>query len=470
MIQTQPDRLGAFICVFRSPTAIAEYFRAMGFLVPPDYKTRPQLADAPLNVGLCGDPEARLLQEEYQRSLLKEKGTPSEYSDELIKKLRCKNLSTLEDLTNIIQNGVEDLLPPIYASPGCDQGANSILPDSYSTDFLPPAIAMGAVADNIFAGLAHKYNRDLLVGHGFLNMVLSDRHGRGLRGHNNLVNFMAEIRPLLDADNTLTDRNLFPPTVAEHLRTRLEEFGKGTGQGGITSNYYEAENNFWLNSETRNFSKKAVWDAEREEFTYGSENRKIPDLVLKFEDYKIDKDVSKNDAPYAFRLMYSHWVAPDGVADFSEPIDRYRLRMEEDIWDTGDSDSGYIADFTTSDETLDVVMDVAGSESIPPDVFDFIKLGSDIESSAPRVSFTAGPEYSLGGLAVGDSLLVDPHSVTFAKLIRKRIEDNWDVGRIVSPIIDPKDALDAFEVMLRHQIYPRSQYVKSQRPCDIKKF
>ena len=117
MIATQPERLGVFSCIFPSANSIADFFKSMGYLVPQEYKTRSPLPDAPLNIALCGDPEAIALQDEYQCNLLMEKGVPADKCNELIEKLRCKNLSTFDELTNLMQNGIEDLMPPYTLLP-----------------------------------------------------------------------------------------------------------------------------------------------------------------------------------------------------------------------------------------------------------------------------------------------------------------------------------------------------------------
>lgn len=458
MIQTQPARLGAFACIFPSPQAISDYFKSMGYLVPVEYKTRADSAETPLNIGLCGDPESILLQNEYQKALLISKGVPSESCDSLITGLRCKNLNTLEDLTNVLQNGFENFLPPIYASPGCDDASNAILPDLNTVDYVPTTAAKNVATRGTMAILARKHNQDLLVGHGFLNMVLSDRHGRGLRGHNNLIRFMNGVGSPFNFKNIYTDENLFPPTVAEHLRTILENYG----DGGVTyGGAIESIDNFNLTRQKRTYSRKSFYDAEEEVFRPTlPEERKKYDLVLKYEDYKVGKEVSKNDAPYAFRLMYSHFVLDDdGVTPkFDGPIDYYGLRIEEDIWEEGDSSASSIGDWTNPlSPTTDVVLDSFGQGLIEGDVYTL--MSSDTEediSTREGMNLTSGREYEIGGLDIKakvDTFKKDPHSVAFASLVRKRIEDNWQPGFASFGGLSPDEALDAFERMLRNQYY-----------------
>lgn len=169
----------------------------------------------PANPSICSSPEQINKFKELRCELLGDR-VSAKQCEQLFCDLRDDNISDLEDLTTILNNGVEqytaDKVPNIISEPGCSDG---LLP--YET---PEALnmAMGFVTAGIEA-LELEYLDDMMgtgftffgsgdKNFGFLNMVLSDTNGMPLTNHHRkssnrraYVNFTTNVENGGEPDN-----------------------------------------------------------------------------------------------------------------------------------------------------------------------------------------------------------------------------------------------------------------------------
>ena len=213
-----------------SDEAVCDFFNGMGNLLPADARSTmgdflnslDEEDELPANPTLCATPEDLNKFCDFRKNLLDGRATASQAE------LMCENdqndlLSQLDDLTNSLQQGPQEMLndsiPPLISDPGCDNG---VLP------FEPEAVNYVANQSlNITMKQIHiDFSTDMLGNGpgernwGLMNMILSDTLGNPLTAHyrkafndDNYVNFVV--------DGNTDAKGQFPAYVAEWMREQL---------------------------------------------------------------------------------------------------------------------------------------------------------------------------------------------------------------------------------------------------------
>ena len=185
-----------FLDALPTKSALGDLFENIGLLMPVQVRdtmrtfleTVPVDDDLPANPSLCATPEDLEAFKERQCMLLEGRAT-EEDCEVMFKDLENELLEDMEEITNLMQRGVNnvinDALPPIVSQPGCDDG---IVPFQTEQDI---KISANSIDGNM-QQLAISYSKDMLgngglfAGNedwGFINMILSDTHGRALSTH-----------------------------------------------------------------------------------------------------------------------------------------------------------------------------------------------------------------------------------------------------------------------------------------------
>tara|TARA_R110002020_G_scaffold93344_2_gene225226 strand:- start:6169 stop:12507 length:6339 start_codon:yes stop_codon:yes gene_type:complete len=289
-----------------SDQAVCDFFNGMGNLLPAD--TRSSMGDfldslgeedeLPANPTLCATPEDLNRFCEFRTNLLAGRST------KLQAELMCQNeqddlLSQLDDLTNALQQGPQEMLnnaiPPLMSDPGCDNG---ILP------FEPEAVNYVANQSlNLTMKQIHlDFSTDMLGNGpgernwGLMNMILSDTLGNPLTAHyrkafndNSYVNFVV--------DGDTNSKGQFPAYVAEWMQEQLGSLNTSVE----TNNNFREEKTITRTFEQLNLSlyggvstvdlpdfgynTYAVVKTEEQQVEFIKQGRKKdPDLQLEFRD------------------------------------------------------------------------------------------------------------------------------------------------------------------------------------------
>ena len=181
----------------------------------------------PANPSLCATPEDIANFKDRRCALLEGRATPEQCAA-MFDGLQNELLENMEELTQMMENGIgntiADALPPLVSQPGCDDG---IVPFETEDDIaLANALNKGTLEQ-----LQIDYSKDMLGNGGlfagdsdwgFMNMILSDTHGRALSTHRRRV---AGFKDYVDyvTENNLDDVDVdeqegqFPAYVAEWL-------------------------------------------------------------------------------------------------------------------------------------------------------------------------------------------------------------------------------------------------------------
>tara|TARA_R110001583_G_scaffold7472_14_gene36987 strand:- start:4160 stop:10645 length:6486 start_codon:yes stop_codon:yes gene_type:complete len=181
---------------FSNKSDLADFFASMGNLFPADVRnamqdmlnTTPAANDVPANPSLCASPQAIDDFKELRCELLSNRATAAQCRD-MFDNIQAENLEDLGDLGDILQKGfpkmLEDALPPLISTPGCDDG---LIPFE-SEDSIK--VTSTVISDSL-KGLKISYAKDMIGQGGFLtgdaswgmvNMILSDTSGIPLSKH-----------------------------------------------------------------------------------------------------------------------------------------------------------------------------------------------------------------------------------------------------------------------------------------------
>ena len=361
----------SFLCIFPNVSSIKDFFSSLGSMIDSDFMTAEP--GQPVFPGVCSDVSGANQIDELRRQLLGRQGLDVDLVEAQIELLKCQAVSDLEDLINIAQNGIFANVPPLIDSPGCD--TPGILPRDPSPESLPTGpLAMTQGPFGLFEGtfdiMDKFYYKDLMGKGGFLNMVLSDRDGRGRREHNTFVAMQSVFGIFSPRPNT--HEELLPVSVSKYLEWILKNPG--------------AEHENSVKFITQPFAPDGVPNT--------------PDMILGYSNYFPDTE----EEWYEFELNYTH-------ADYDSAVlnNRYRVVLDEVFNYTKDP-----AIEETPTGTFSERLAIDADPGLPDGVQEFIEteLGLDIESTL--VSGT--PE---GTTAAA----LSPQAVVFGKYIEKILRD-----------------------------------------------
>jgi hypothetical protein len=186
------DQIPGLSCM--SPSDIGTLFGALGKIVNPELIERAQLMDdldTPVCESICASPEQLQRFEEIRCDAMKRKGLSPEQCEEQLNALRERAKEDLADLANILNGGPFHDFPALIGSdPICPDSGDPFAPGGSILPEIPKVLndASTDAAKKIFDAIAEEHIDDLVGHRGFLDMVLSDSNGRGLKAHERAIN------------------------------------------------------------------------------------------------------------------------------------------------------------------------------------------------------------------------------------------------------------------------------------------
>ena len=173
--------------------ALGSFFGGMGNLMPADVRAGmrdflqqlPENDLVPANPSICATPEQLETFNALRCEILDGRATPEQCS-EMLDNLKDQIVEDLDDLTSVLQGGldayIENNMPPLVSDPGCDNG---LLPYESDEQIQAGTAALG----NQLEQLKVDYSTDMLgngpreSNWGMINMMLSDTMGQPLTAH-----------------------------------------------------------------------------------------------------------------------------------------------------------------------------------------------------------------------------------------------------------------------------------------------
>lgn len=268
---------------FANKSDLADFFSSLGNLFPADVRsamqdmlnTTPAVDDVPANPSLCASPQAKNDFKELRCELLANRATATQCRD-MFDNIQAENLEDLGDLGDILQTGfpkmLEDALPPLISTPGCDDG---LIPFE-SEDSIK--VTSTVISDSL-KGLKISYAKDMIGQGGFLtgdaswgmvNMILSDTSGTPLSKHQQnayskirVVDFAETISPPIGVDGvmdilmgkspppTSMQQGMYPSYVAEWLQQEM--ISVSTDLNFVSNNKYKESQAFYRSFEALGF-------------------------------------------------------------------------------------------------------------------------------------------------------------------------------------------------------------------------
>ena len=221
---------------------MADFFKNCGNLFPTPFRgairdmldALPDADDLPANPSLCATPEDLENFQNRRCTLLSGRATP-EQCDIMFQNLQDEMLEDLDDLNQVLNNGVpnmlENALPPLISTPGCDDG---IIPYESEESVNTAAQTLAQSMEQ----LKIDFSQDMLgngpgkSNWGMLNLVLSDTEGMPLTAHmRRTFNRRRNVDFVTQVDNAdwfdpgppdvRVQRGQFPGYVAEWLQSQM---------------------------------------------------------------------------------------------------------------------------------------------------------------------------------------------------------------------------------------------------------
>ncbi len=369
---------------FSNKSAIGNFFRNFGNLLPADFREQAQqFVDGleeddqlPANPSLCASPEQI---EEFcsLRSQILEGRASAEQIAQL-----CRPGEEFADIASIIQDGIpktlESGIPPIVSEPGCNNG---LFP--YETEQQTAATAQ--VMNKNLEQLMIAFSYDMLGNGpgernwGLMNMVLSDTLGRPFTAHSRkvfndpgrqqYVDFYVVSDVALDEEDgpeditdnyakTKRQKGAFPVYIAEWMTQ--ENNGQIAGSIGI-NNQIQPDKTTVKDFDELNLGLRVTplelpdygyrvqfeVDYDNKQVKFVEKKRKAtPDLSINFSSNMLEDDKE------GYKFSMSAYFADLGNKG-NYPTDNVRLKITETIIEDGDKElqEDYL-EFLASDSTL----------------------------------------------------------------------------------------------------------------------
>ena len=415
-----------WVCVFNNTSSISDLFKALGALIPPEYKMLPRQESMPILPAYCADQSAVDEFYENQCILLKQKGPLSEERcNEIIDGIQDRAKQDIQTLSDLAQNGgpLENLLPEIFADdPQC--------PGTWNAGIFPrneeSVVAAASTANKaIFDSFEHLSQKDMNGTKGVLNMVLAAKNGRGFRAHmfnlENFAMFTANKFPTQVAGHL---KNIYQDTFAENLsfQTREDEFTRTTiWAADEEPSFAISERNFSARCYPSNTDFSSDYLEKNEVTVFGNKSisLKTPDFKMQYADYK-------NEQQYSFELEYSNYEISN---DRSVLNDYYRVLITHKALAGGDEPDGV----ELLDGTYVWHEGFSGVEKGEEEVRELIDLASE--------------DYHSIDIEEKLDLKKSPKNSIYAELIRgswdEPVERISEIDPLFSPITMPQEIEDA---------------------------
>ena len=320
-----PDSYGA--CDgFSTSAGVSNTFCAFGSIIPEKYKNMPPgtPADRPVYPALCNE-EALEQINDMRCQLYSQRGMTEEQCADALEQIRKRTGQEIAQLATLAQNGIEDLLPPLFSSDPC---AASIFP---AVDPISSA-ASSKITSLTMDILKTEHRKDLVDDQtalwrdsgkgGIINMIMSNKYGEEFTRH------------FKDLQKDEDQVNRFPEKIATHLvENHLKEGGFFTvdSRAGVeTTSETEEVDAVWGIDRARSFitdiddsnigKHSTVNEEETPEIT-----RKKPDVVMGWKDYtgKVSNDTAD------FKLEYSSFELDESGKSIMN--DYCRIRMSDTV-------------------------------------------------------------------------------------------------------------------------------------------
>ena len=390
----------SFLCIFPNTAAIEDFFRYLGDMIDSSFLNRGERGQ-PVFSGVCQDVTSAAEADNLRRQLFTSKGLSSSEVLKQLEYLKCQALDDLEELVKITQDGLFADFPNLLDGPDCS--TPGIIPRDPSMDDLPQGpvgLLQGpfGLFDGAFDLYEKMYYKDLMGRGGFLNLVLSDRLGKGRREHNSFVALQSVFG--IFSKNPNSHEELLPVTVAKYLQWVLQHPGETMGPGD------------------RKFVEVEMRNGQ---FALGYNNY-FPETEDEWYQFQMICDLATVNP--TVRLNNEYFFSMEETFNFTK----------EPAIDEGPD--GQFVEMTTFE----------GDPGLPDGVEDFITLdlGLDIES-------VPGGELSDGGFATAQSAV-------FGKYIEKRIRDALKPETIGKPTTEASLAFIADACMTEMYEYINSRF------------
>lgn len=231
-----------------SKQSLSDFFENCGNLFPVSVRgairdllnALPAVDDMPANPSLCANPEDLDNFKDRRCTLLSGRATP-EQCDQMFKEMQDEMIEDLDQLNNVLQGGIpamlEDALPPLVSTPGCDDG---LIPfeseDSVSTASQTLAQSMEQLKIDFSTDMIG--NGPGKSNWGLMNLILSDTSGAPLTAHMRnefLRPDYVDLVSNVDAPDNLIEaifmnprpteaqKGQFPGYVAEWLQSQMSD-------------------------------------------------------------------------------------------------------------------------------------------------------------------------------------------------------------------------------------------------------
>ena len=175
--------------IFGDPQNVADFFNSLGNIIDltelENLVSQLEGDSTYITPSICADPLALENVDKIRCYLLSGKGLTEEECQEEIDKLKDQALDDLGTLADALHGNFP-------GAPSLDStGPNACGPEDgiFPYNSTPYLSAAQALTDAMFEDLAIAHSRDLLGAAGFLNMILADTNGKGLKAHNFWVKF-----------------------------------------------------------------------------------------------------------------------------------------------------------------------------------------------------------------------------------------------------------------------------------------
>ena len=411
---------------FSNRNDITRFYRNFGNLLPAEFRDSaqdildsiPEDEEIPANPSLCASPE-----QIEQFCSLRFQILEGRASDEQIAAL-CRPSEAFGDLTDILQNGIPNLLdsalPPVVSDPGC---SNGLFPYETEEQVAVTAQALGAGMEQLKVAFSYDMlgNGPGERNWGMMNMVLSDTLGKPYTAHQRkvfndpgkqqYVDFYldgTEFNPEDDAGNIKDDfaklnnqKGAYPVYVAEWMAG----IGDDTGNGGTNSNGLLPEGSPSINNQiqpdvvtTKKFDDlnlgRRVTPLELPDYGYRTEfevnyDREQVDFVQKQRKGKADLSIAFSNNPVEDKDSVFGFTLGLYIADLDNETnlrsDNARIKINEITKEKKEQDddkaieyTGY--EFLAKDNTLDIVSDRTLNQYIR-----FLKSFEEIGDHSPPI-------------------------------------------------------------------------------------
>ena len=375
-----------FLCIMPSASDVSGFFTTLGSMLSPEFLMsllQDSTPSIPVFPSVCSGVSGAEDINNLRRALLLKKGLDESLVDEQLESLRCRAVTDLEQLADIMQNGPFGDFPPImddYSDPKCP--IRGFMPRDPNPELVPGSPTATLIGQQgVFAGmfdiLEKVYYDDIMGRGGFINMILSDKDGRSLRAHHMFV--AAQSLFGIFGGKANTHQMLLPDTIGNYLKNALQ--------------YPSVE----MNSQNPGIA-------------FQSPGSRLPNLELQYCNYY---PINHPDS-YYFSITGELFDQSASTLNNS-----YELTLteafNEDFKTSGTTEDGVIIDEVDAEDETIITTSFSGDPALPPGVEDFIELelGLDIENAIERVR-----ELDASGITA--------QSVVFGEYIKKILEENID--------------------------------------------